>query len=296
MIKVRKAVIPAAGRGTRSLPASKAVPKEMFPLVDKPVIQYIVEEAAAAGIEEVLIVTGERKTALARHFRRDPALEAELLARSKTELLDTIRRLDRIAHIRFAVQPEPLGLGHAVWCARSFVGREPFAVMLGDMICDPGGGIGPLLEAYRKKLAPVIAAQSVEWSEIGKYGIIQGREVESRLLVVENLAEKPKSGFPSNLAIMGRYVLEPDIFPILESLPAGAGGEIQLTDALQELSRRRKVYAFAGDGKIRDAGDKLGFLAATVSEALRRPDLREPFRAYLMKAVSANEAQGRDAD
>ncbi|WP_276354291.1 UTP--glucose-1-phosphate uridylyltransferase [Cohnella caldifontis] len=296
MNKVKKAVIPAAGRGTRFLPASKAVPKELFPLVDKPVIQCIVEEAAAAGIEEALIVTGARKEAIARHFARDPLLEAALRRDNKTEVLETIERLGRTVKLRFAVQHQPLGLGHAVWCARDFAGHEPFAVLLGDMVCEPGSDIGSLLEVYREKQAPVIAVQPVEWSEVGKYGIVKGKSAGERLVAVEELVEKPKSEPPSNLAIMGRYVLEPDVFPILARQKTGAGGEIQLTDALQELARRRRVYALSFEGNIRDAGDKLGYLQAVVGEALRHPDLKGPFADFLRQAAAlAQDPQGRES-
>ncbi|WP_123039504.1 UTP--glucose-1-phosphate uridylyltransferase GalU [Cohnella candidum] len=287
MKKVTKAVIPAAGWGTRFLPATKAIPKEMFPIVDKPVIQYIVEEAAEAGIEDILIVTGERKGAIGEHFGSNPELEAALRSQNKDSLLQTVEQLARLANIHFTVQKQPLGLGHAVLCAREFVGEEPFAVLLGDTVrADTSGGIKPLTDVYREKQCSVIAVEPVDWSEVGNYGIVDGSFENDRLMLVNRLVEKPRENPPSNFAIMGRYILEPDIFPILGSLSAGAGGEIQLTDALQQLANGQAFYAHVSKFGLHDVGNRLGYLQAAVLEGLRERTLKEPFGAFLKKVVS----------
>jgi UTP--glucose-1-phosphate uridylyltransferase len=285
--RVKKAVIPAAGLGTRFLPATKAIPKEMFPILDKPVIQYIIEEAVEAGIEDILIVTGGNKLAIEKHFSRNHDLEKRLRQENKTALLDTIVSLPHIANIRFVTQKQPLGLGHAISCARPFVGDEPFAVLLGDMISDGCcSGIQPLLKVYNDKQSTVIAVNTVPWSELDRYGVVDGVFVDERLMAVSRLVEKPKENPPSNYAITGRYVLEPNIFMILENLAAGSGGEIQLTDALQLLVRHEPIYACLSDGTVHDVGDKLGYLQATVQKALRHPEFQEPFRSFIKQIVA----------
>lgn len=284
MKKVKKAVIPAAGWGTRFLPAAKAVPKEMFPIVDKPVIQYIVEEAAEAGIEDIYIITGERKTAIKNHLIRNDGLETALKANNKTEILDQLNRLENLANIHFITQEQALGLGHALWCAASHVGDEPFAVLLGDTIrLGSCSGIKPLIDVYNEKHSSVIAVDPVAWSDVGKYGVIDGVPIHGRLMSVNKLIEKPQVNPPSNYAIMGRYVLTPAIFPILEKMTSGFGSEIQLTDALQRLLENEEIYAYIAEGTIRDVGDKLGYLQTTVLLALQHPTLKGPFHDFLEK-------------
>jgi UTP--glucose-1-phosphate uridylyltransferase len=283
-MKVRKAVFPAAGLGTRFLPATKAQPKEMLPLVDKPMIQYVVEEAVASGLSEIIIVTGRGKRAIEDHFDSAFELEYYLNDRGKTEELAQIKTISELASVSYVRQREPLGLGHAILCARSLVGDEPFAVFLGDDII--GATATPcmrqLLDVCVRHDAPVLAVQRVPREQIHQYGVIASRPVEGRVHQILDLVEKPKAAdAPSDLAIIGRYVLPPEIFEILSGTGADSRGEIQLTDALRILRGRRPLYAVEFEGRRYDTGDKLGFLKATVEFALARPDLANDFRTYL---------------
>lgn len=283
MALIKKAVIPAAGWGTRFLPATKAQPKEMLPIVDKPAIQFIVEEAVAAGMEDILIITGKNKRAIEDHFDRSLELENLLREKAKEELLALVEGVSELADIHYIRQKEQLGLGHAVYCARKFIGEDPFAVLLGDdIIVNRPSCLEQMLEVYREVKAAVIAVQEVSREEVDRYGIIEPLDIKGRLIEVKDLVEKPRpEEAPSNLAVIGRYILIPEIFPILAEVKPGAGGEIQLTDALRLLARERRVYAYRFEGKRYDIGDKLGFLQATVEFALARPDLAKPFREYL---------------
>ncbi len=283
-MKVRKAVFPAAGLGTRFLPATKAQPKEMLPLVDKPMIQYVVEEAVASGLSEIIIVTGRGKRAIEDHFDAAFELEYYLNDRGKTEELAQIKTISELASVSYVRQKEPLGLGHAILCARSLVGNEPFAVFLGDDIIGaaPSPCMRQLLDVAERYQGPVIAVQRVPRERIHQYGVIAARPVESRVHEILDLVEKPQAQeAPSDLAIIGRYVLPPELFEILGETPADRRGEIQLTDALRTLRRRRPMYAVEFEGMRYDTGDKLGFLKATVEFALARPDLADEFRTYL---------------
>jgi len=284
VMKVRKAVFPAAGLGTRFLPATKAQPKEMLPLVDKPMIQYVVEEAVASGLSEIIIVTGRGKRAIEDHFDSAFELEYYLNDRGKTDELAQIKTISELASVSYVRQREPLGLGHAILCARSLVGDEPFAVFLGDDII--GGTQAPcmrqLLDVSDRHQAPVIAVQRVPQHQIHQYGVIKARQIENRVHEILDLVEKPKAqDAPSDLAIIGRYVLPAEIFELLAGTKADTRGEIQLTDALRTLRARRPMYAVEFEGRRYDTGDKLGFLKATVEFALSRPDLATDFRTYL---------------
>ncbi len=287
-MKVRKAVFPAAGMGTRFLPATKATPKEMLPLVDKPLIQYGVEEAVAAGCTEIIIVTGRGKSTLEDHFDKSVELEASLEARGKTELLEIARSVSKLARITYTRQAEALGLGHAVLQAKELVGNEPFAVILPDDIVDaPGKGcLAQMLEAYEKTSSSILGSEVVEGDAISAYGCLDCTPdpADPRLLSVRDMVEKPKPGTqPSQNAIIGRYILTPRIFALLETIKPGAGGELQLTDAIKALLQYEKVYGFTYEGKRHDAGDKLGFLKATVEFALKRDDLGPRFREWLQQ-------------
>src|SRR5215470_9044496 len=281
---VRKGVFPAAGLGTRFLPATKAQPKEMLPLVDKPTIQYVVEEAVASGLQEIIIVTGRGKRAIEDHFDAAFELEYYLNDRGKVEELAQIKTISELASVSYVRQKEPLGLGHAILVARSLVGDEPFGVFLGDDII--GGAPTPcmrqLLDVYERHDGPVVAVERVPRDRIHQYGVIAGRNLGGNVWQIDDLVEKPRAeDAPSDLAIIGRYVLTPDLFPILAETAADKRGEIQLTDGLRGLRRRRPMYAVEFVGKRFDTGDKLGFLKATVEFALARPDLSDAFRAYL---------------
>jgi UTP--glucose-1-phosphate uridylyltransferase len=283
-MKVRKGVFPAAGLGTRFLPATKAQPKEMLPLVDKPTIQYVVEEAVASGLSELVIVTGRGKRAIEDHFDAAFELEYYLNDRGKVDELAQIKTISELASVCYVRQKEPLGLGHAILCARPLVADEPFGVFLGDDII--GGASVPcmrqLLDVFERMDGPVIAVERVPRQRIHQYGVIAGRPLGDGVYEITDLVEKPKAEeAPSDLAIIGRYVLTPDIFAILADTPPDHRGEIQLTDALRRLLGRRPMYALAFEGKRYDTGDKLGFLKATVEFALARPDLADEFRAYL---------------
>jgi UTP--glucose-1-phosphate uridylyltransferase len=281
--KVRKAVFPAAGLGTRFLPATKASPKEMLPLVDKPLIQYVVEEAVASGIESVIIVTGRGKASIEDHFDVSFELEKLLQERGKHDELKAMRTISEMARVSYVRQPEALGLGHAVLQARDAVGNEPFAVMLSDDIIDAETpALRQLLDVYEKYDAPVVAVFEVAGEAISRFGVIDGEEVEPGVYKIKDMVEKPpQNEAPSNLAIIGRYILTPDIFDEIEKTTPGAIGEIQITDAMRSLLKKRPFYAVRFQGKRYDAGDKLGFLTATVEFALKHEDLAPEFREYL---------------
>jgi UTP--glucose-1-phosphate uridylyltransferase len=280
---VRKAVFPAAGLGTRFLPATKAQPKEMLPLVDKPTIQYVVEEAVASGLNEIILVTGRNKRAIEDHFDAAFELEYYLQDRGKMEELAQIKTISELASVSYVRQKEPLGLGHAILCARPLVGNEPFGVFLGDDIIDARVPcMRQLLSVYERHGGPVLAVMRIPREEIGRYGVIAGRPLGGGVYAVDDLVEKPSpSEAPSDLAIIGRYVLTPDLFPILAETAPDARGEIQVTNGLRTLRSRRPIFALEFEGKRHDTGEKLGFLKATVEFALARPDLGEAFREYL---------------
>lgn len=285
--KVRKAIIPAAGLGTRFLPATKAMPKEMLPIVDKPTIQYIVEEAIASGIEDIIIVTGKGKRAIEDHFDFAPELEQNLETKGKYDLLDRVRYSTNLADIHYIRQKEPKGLGHAVWCARNFIGDEPFAVLLGDDIVQSDTPcLRQLIDQYEETLSSVIGVQTVGDNETHRYGIIDPSTKEGRRYQVKNFVEKPSPGSaPSNLAIMGRYVLTPEIFMFLEKQQTGAGGEIQLTDAIQNLNEIQRVFAYDFAGERYDVGEKFGFVKTTIEFALQQGDMKEELLEYLRQTV-----------
>lgn len=287
MKTVKKAVIPAAGLGTRFLPATKAQPKEMLPIVDKPTLQYIIEEAVASGVEEILIITGRNKKSIEDHFDKSVELELELENKGKTELLEIVRNISNMVNIHYIRQKEPKGLGDAIYCARYFIGDEPFAVMLGDDIVDNEGGkpcLKQLIDAYEKYETTILGVQEVAKEDTDKYGIVNGTKVAEDVYKVKDLVEKPEpEKAPSNVAILGRYIIMPEIFDILRELPPGKNSEIQLTDALEKLSEKKDVYAYEFEGKRYDLGDKHGFLQATVDFALKRPDLRDGFLEYITK-------------
>lgn len=282
--KIRKAVFPAAGLGTRFLPATKAMPKEMLPLVDKPLIQYGVEEAIASGMSDIIIITGRGKHAIEDHFDISYELERQLEERGKDDLLEQARRASNMADIAYVRQKQALGLGHAVLMARDLVGNEPFAVILSDDIIDSDVPcLKQMMDVYEKyEGAPVLALQEVEGEAISRFGVIAGEEVEPNVFRISNMVEKPRFEVaPSNLAIIGRYLLTPDVFPLIEQTSKGVGGEIQITDALRKLAQQRPFYGLRFEGRRHDAGDKLGFLQATVEFALKRPDLGKEFLQYL---------------
>jgi UTP--glucose-1-phosphate uridylyltransferase len=283
MKRVRKAIIPAAGLGTRFLPATKAMPKEMLPIVDKPTIQYIVEEAVASGIEDIIIVTGKGKRAIEDHFDFAHELEQNLLEKGKLDILDKVRYATNLADIHYIRQKEPKGLGHAVWCARNFIGDEPFAVLLGDDIVQSDTPcLKQLINQYEETLSSVIGVQTVPNEETHRYGIVDPSLQDGRRYQVNNFVEKPKLGTaPSNLAIMGRYILTPEIFMFLEQQETGAGGEIQLTDAIQKLNQIQRVFAYDFEGKRFDVGEKIGFVKTTIEFALQSQEIRAELLDYL---------------
>ena len=280
---VRKAIIPAAGLGTRFLPATKSQPKEMLPIVDKPTLQYIIEEAIESGIEEILIVTGRSKKSIEDHFDRSVELELELEQKDKTEMLKMVQDISNMVNIHYIRQKEPKGLGHAIYCAKSFIGNEPFAVLLGDDIVDSEKPcLKQLIEAYNEYKTSILGVQEVDKQDTDKYGIFDAKYIENRVYKVKDMIEKPKvEEAPSNIAILGRYIITPDIFDILENQEPGKSGEIQLTDALKTLATHEAIYAYNFEGKRYDVGDKLGFLEATVDFALKRPELRDQFMEFL---------------
>ncbi|MEW9671334.1 UTP--glucose-1-phosphate uridylyltransferase GalU [Ammoniphilus sp. 3BR4] len=287
-MKVRKAIIPAAGLGTRFLPATKAMPKEMLPIVDKPTIQYIVEEAVESGIEDIIIVTGKGKRAIEDHFDNSFELEQNLLEKGKMDLLNEVQKSSQMVDIHYIRQKEAKGLGHAIWCARKFIGDEPFAVLLGDDIVQAEKPcLKQMIEQYDRYRASVIGVQHVADEEVSRYGIVDGKEIHERFYSVSHLVEKPKKEVaPSNLAIMGRYILSPKIFDILDNQKPGAGGEIQLTDAIAELNKIEAVYAYDFEGTRYDVGEKLGFIKTQVEFALKRNDLRAELLEYLHGIVN----------
>ncbi len=290
-MKVRKAIIPAAGLGTRFLPATKAQPKEMLPIVDKPTIQYIVEEAIASGIEEILIITGRNKRAIEDHFDKSVELELELQQKNKLELLSQIQDISNLVDIHYVRQKEAKGLGHAIHCARAFVGNEPFAVLLGDDVVDSYVPcLKQLIDIYNKYEGTVLGVQRIKEEDTSKYGIISCHHIEDRFYRVTDMVEKPEiSEAPSNIAVLGRYIIQPEIFDILAHTRPGANGEIQLTDALKVLASKQAVYAYEFEGKRYDVGSKLGFLEATVEFALKREELKEQFMDYLSQLVKSIE-------
>jgi UTP--glucose-1-phosphate uridylyltransferase len=282
-MKVKKAVIPVAGLGTRFLPATKSVPKELLPIVDIPAIQLVVQEAVDAGIEEIIFVTGRGKDAIEDHFDEAPELEQILTDRGNIEMVKALRRIAEMTEVVSVRQKRPLGLGHAVLCARDLVGNEPFAVMLADDLVDSEVPcVKQLVDIFNREEESVIALLEVPLEEVHQYGIIKGKENARRIYQIEGMVEKPVSSeAPSRMAIIGRYVLRPEIFEILAKQPPGQGGEIQLTDGLSELARRRKMFGCAFTGERYDIGDKFGFVRATISYALKRSDLKDKLRDYL---------------
>ncbi len=282
-MKIKKAVIPAAGMGTRFLPATKAQPKEMLPIVDKPTIQYVIEEAAEAGIEDILIITGRNKRAIEDHFDRSIELEIMLKEKNKDDELQKIMQISELANIFYIRQKEPLGLGHAVLCARQFIGNEPFAVLLGDDVVHAQVPcIGQMAEIYNQKGQTVLGVQQVGWDNVHKYGIVDAGGENGPLVRVKQLTEKPgREEARSDLAVLGRYIIDPEIFAILEATDPGSGGEIQLTDALNVLASRQPVWAYTFEGRRYDVGDRLGFLEATIEYALRREDLASDLKVFI---------------
>lgn len=288
---IRKCVVPAAGLGTRFLPATKAIPKEMLPIVDTPTLQYIVQEAVDAGISDVILISGRGKESMVDHFDISTELEATFKARGKDEEIRKLRTISDMARIISVRQKEPLGLGHAVLCARALVGNEPFGVILGDDIIDSDDpGILQLARVYAQHQQAVVALMEVPESETHLYGIAAGKDLGNGVIQVERIVEKPKRGTaPSNLAVIGRYVLPPEIFDILEKQPPGVGGEIQLTDGLATLQQRQGLLGFKFKGMRYDAGDKVGYLKANIAYALRRPELRAPLLSWLGEVVKTEK-------
>ena len=286
-MKIRKAVIPVAGLGTRFLPATKTVPKELLPIVDIPAIQYVVQEAVDSGISEVIFVTGRGKDSIEDHFDEIPELEQVLEERGQKEAVQNLRQIAAMIEVVSVRQKKPLGLGHAVFCARDLVGDEPFAVLLSDDLIEaPVPCLRQLMEIFAEKRESVLALRRVPEDQVRRYGIVQGKELTKGLYEVENMMEKPQPHeTPSRLAIIGRYILRPEIFSLLENVTPGKGGEIQLTDGISQLARQRKVYGYEFEGEHYDIGDKLGFVRATVAYALKRPELKEQTREYLQAVI-----------
>ncbi|MEA1976045.1 MAG: UTP--glucose-1-phosphate uridylyltransferase GalU [Bacillota bacterium] len=287
-MRVRKAVIPAAGFGTRFLPATKAIPKEMLPIVDKPTIQYNIEELINAGIEEILIITGRNKEAIMNHFDKSPELETLLRKNDKLELLKISDNVSNMVNIHFVRQKEAKGLGHAILCAKAFVGKEPFAVLLGDdVVYSEKPCVKQLIDVYNEYQSSILGVQKVKEENVNKYGIIDGEKIAYKTYSVKDMIEKPeKDKAPSNIAILGRYILTPEIFEELENTKKGVGGEIQLTDGILNLSKKQEVYAYVFDGRRYDAGSKLGYLEANVEYALRHNDVKDDFKLYLKELVN----------
>lgn len=286
-MKVHKAIIPAAGLGTRFLPATKAQPKEMLPIVDKPTIQFIVEEAVASGIEDIIIVTGRNKRAIEDHFDKSYELEEVLEKTNKEELLTLVRDISNLVNIHYIRQKEPKGLGHAIYCAKAFIGNEPFAVLLGDDIVKSDVPcLKQLIDIYDKYRTTVLGVQRVPQEDVSKYGIVAGRQVDDRVFKVTDMIEKPEiDEAPSNIAILGRYIISPSIFSYLENVSPGKNGEIQLTDALKDMMHHETMYAYDFIGRRYDVGNKMGFLQATVEFALDRDDLRDEFSSWLKQTI-----------
>ncbi len=296
-MKVRKAVIPAAGLGTRFLPATKAQPKEMLPIVDKPTIQYIIEEAAAAGIEDIIVVTGRNKRSIEDHFDRSIELEMELEKDGKDEMLKMVKDITEIANIHFIRQKQPLGLGHAVLTASHFIGNEPFAVLLGDdVVISKKPCLQQMIEVFDEYQTSIVGVQKVSDEVVHKYGIVDGKSVDDGVYKVKGLVEKPSlEEAPSNIAILGRYILTPVIFRFLETQEKGAGGEIQLTDAMKRLAAEQAMYAYIFKGHRYDVGSKVGFLQANIEFALRNPEIRDELMDYL-KELNENMDEMLDYD
>lgn len=298
MKKIRKAIIPAAGLGTRFLPATKATPKEMLPILTKPTIQYIVEEAVASGIEQIIIVTGRNKRAIEDHFDSNPELESQLRAKEKYDLLEKVQASSQLAEIHYIRQQEPKGLGHAIWSARHFIGDEPFAVLLGDdLIVSEKPGLQQLIEQYEKTESAVIGVQEVPEDQTHRYGVINPLTSDGRLYDVKGFVEKPAPGTsPSNLAIVGRYVLTPQIFRFLERQEIGAGGEIQLTDAINYLNGIQRVFAYNFEGKRFDVGEKLGYVETTLAFALQDESIHDELAPILTKYLKEEFSREQLAD
>ncbi|MBZ6006482.1 MULTISPECIES: UTP--glucose-1-phosphate uridylyltransferase GalU [Paraclostridium] len=284
---VKKAIIPAAGLGTRFLPATKSQPKEMLPIVDKPTLQYIIEEAINSGIEEILIITGRNKKSIEDHFDKSVELELELQQKGKTEMLEMVQEISNMVNIHYIRQKEPKGLGHAIHCAKSFIGDEPFAVLLGDDIVDSDTPcLKQLIDAYDEYKTSILGVQEVAKEDTDKYGILDCKYIEDRVYKVKDMVEKPSvEEAPSNVAILGRYIITPAIFEILENQAPGKGGEIQLTDALKTLAQHEAIYAYNFEGRRYDVGDKLGFLEATIDFALKRDNLKDGLMNYMKNVV-----------
>ena len=288
---VKKAIIPAAGLGTRFLPATKSQPKEMLPIVDKPTLQYIIEEAIESGIEEILIITGRNKKSIEDHFDKSVELELELEQKGKDEMLEMVRNISNMVNIHYIRQKEPKGLGHAIHCAKSFIGNEPFAVLLGDDIVDcETPCLKQLISAYDEYKTSILGVQEVAKEDTCKYGILDVKHIEDRVYKVKDMVEKPSvEEAPSNVAILGRYIITPEIFNILENQEPGKGGEIQLTDALKTLGKQEAIYAYNFEGRRYDVGDKLGFLEATIDFALKRDNLKDDLLNYMKNIINNNE-------
>lgn len=286
-MKIKKAIIPAAGFGTRLLPATKSIPKEMIPIVDKPALQYVIEEAVDAGIEDILIITSRHKKAIEDHFDNIPELENLLENTNKVDTLKEIKDITNLANIHYIRQKETKGLGHAVGCAKAFVGNEPFAVILpDDIIYSSVSCLKQMTMMFDKYQASIIGVQTVNENDVNRYGIVSGTKIDDQIYKVDDLVEKPPIGkAPSNIAIVGRYIITPEIFQILENLAPGALGEIQLTDGLLELIKNQEMYAYIFDGKRYDTGNKLGYLEAIVDFALKREDLKDDFKNYLKTII-----------
>lgn len=286
-MKIRKAIIPVAGLGTRFLPATKAIPKELLPIVDKPAIQYIVEEAVAAGIEEIVLVTGRGKQNILDYFDRAPELEAVLNERGKHEMLERLQKLSDLAEFVTVLQPQPLGLGHAVLCARDVIGEESFVVCLPDDLIDSKTPcVAQMIDVYSKYQSPVIAVQELPEDQVHQYGIIQAKKLSAKLYQIENLVEKPPlEKAPSRLGVVGRYLLSPNIFKILKETQAGAGGEIQLTDALRQLAQLQPMYALEFEGTRYDTGDKLGFIKANLAYGLKQENFNENLQDFMRELL-----------
>lgn len=282
-MRVRKAIIPAAGLGTRFLPATKAQPKEMLPLVDKPTIQYIIEEAVAAGIRDIIVVTGRNKRSIEDHFDRSIELELELERSGKQEMLEMVKDISEMANIHYIRQKEPRGLGHAILAAKHFIGNEPFAVLLGDdVVVARTPCLKQMLDIFHEYRTSILGVQTVAHEVVNKYGIIDGKQVDDRVYKVRDMVEKPElEDAPSNVAVLGRYIITPEIFEFLETQDAGKGGEIQLTDALKRLATEQAMYAYDFKGHRYDVGTKAGFIQANIEFALRNPEIREEMKAYL---------------
>jgi UTP--glucose-1-phosphate uridylyltransferase len=293
VMKIRKAIIPAAGLGTRFLPATKAMPKEMLPIVDKPTIQYIVEEAVASGIEDIIIVTGKGKRAIEDHFDNSFELEFNLAEKQKWELLESVRKSSEMADIHYIRQKEPRGLGHAIWCARKFIGNEPFAVLLGDDIVEADKPcLKQMIDIYDQYKSSIVGVQPVPWEEVSRYGVVDASPLAERVYKANRLVEKPKrEEAPSNLAILGRYILTPRIFDMLGEQQVGVGGEIQLTDAIARLSEVERIIAYDFEGKRHDVGEKMGFIQTTIHYALQHEELKDDLLRYMKELVESEAAK-----